>query len=162
MQQVPRQLLAHDGVGRGLSAHHTRDRFVPGRVEGLADRGVARDTRALEHLQQLALDELDALHEVRRGARGPRGVEGPVEVVEHRDQVTEQRLGRVLGELVALALGAPPRVLGVRERTEQAVVLLVELASELRDLRPGSLRRLGRRRPLERHGVLHRRIVHHD
>src|SRR2546429_7320272 len=38
------------------SAHHTRDRFVPGRVEGLADRGVARDTRALEHLQQLALD----------------------------------------------------------------------------------------------------------
>ena len=161
MQLVPRQLLAHDRVGRGLRAHHACDRLVPRRIEGLADRRVALHARPLEHLQQLALDELDALDEARRSGRGPRGVERPVEVVEHRDEITEQRLVGILDELLALALGPPPRVLGVCERAEQAVVRLVALAPKLLDLRPARLGRLGRRRVVWSHGFLRRRIVPH-
>ena len=83
---------------------------MPRWIEGLAERRIAGDTGALQHLQKLAMDQLDAAHDTRGVVRGARCAEGAVEVVEHREKVAQQRLVRVPDVLLAVPLTAPPDV----------------------------------------------------
>src|SRR5205807_1389260 len=73
-------------------------------IEGGAEGRVALEAELLEHLQELALDQLDPLDNRGRLAALAGGVERPVEVVEHRQQVADQRFVCVADVLVALAL----------------------------------------------------------
>src|SRR2546429_133300 len=68
-------------------------------------------------------------------ASGARGRHRAVEVVEHRDEVAQQRLVGVLDVLLAVALAAAAEILDVGERAQEAVLLLVELTLQLLEAR---------------------------
>ena len=78
MQQVAGHRLGDHGAGLGVGADHTGDRLVPRGVEGLTERRVARDAGALQHLEELALDQLDAPYDALGAAGRARRPEGAV------------------------------------------------------------------------------------
>jgi hypothetical protein len=106
---------------------------VASRVERLAERGVTGDTGALQHLQHLALDQLDTAHDALGSAGGSRRAERAVQIVQYGDEIAQQRLVRVPDRLVPFALRPPLEVLGLRERPQQPVLLLLELLPQLLD-----------------------------
>ena len=83
--------------------------------------------------------------------------ERPVQVVEHRDEIAEQRLVGVADGLVPLPLRPPLEILRVREGPQQPILLLLDLLLQLLDrLRRTLRRRIG----LERLTVTNVRLVH--
>jgi len=108
---------------------------VAGGIERLPHRRVAREAVLLEHAEQLALDQLDAFDD--RGGPGgaAAGGQGAVEIVEHREQVADQRLGGVLEVLLTVALGPTPHVVGLGQRAQELVLPVLHLAAEVLDLR---------------------------
>src|SRR5690349_4855517 len=133
VQRVAGRCLAHDRVRCGLHAHHARDGFVTGGIERLADGRVAGDADALEHAQQLALNQLHARHDALGAAGGARRRQRAIEVVEDRNQLAQQRLVGVAHAVLGVALGAPPDVVGLGDRAQHAVLLLGKLPLELLD-----------------------------
>src|SRR5688500_6346322 len=143
VQEIAGRRLVDHGIGRGLGADDAGDGLVTRGIERLSDRRVARDAGALQHAKKLALDELHPGHHAAGAGGGARGVERAVEVVEHGDEVAQERLGGVLDVVVAVALRPATDIVRVRERPQQAILLVVELAPQILELR---FRR--RRRPV--------------
>ena len=140
----------YDQAGLGFDRGGTR-------VERLTERRVARDAGALQHLEKLALDQLDAPHDALGAAGRASRPERPVQVVEHRDEIAEQRLVGVADGLVPLPLRPPLEILRVREGPQQPILLLLDLLLQLLDrLRRTLRRRIG----LERLTVTNVRLVH--
>src|SRR5687767_802626 len=135
VQQIARRRLVDHGIGRGLGADDAGDGLVTRGIERLSDRGIARDAGPLQHPEQLSLDQLHAGHDTAAAGRRARRVEGPIEVVEHGDQVAHQRLRGVLHVVVAVALRPATDVVRFRQRAQQAVLLVVELAPQVLELR---------------------------
>ena len=153
MQEIAGELLAHDRVGGGVLCDHAGDGLVPGGIERLAERAVARDAVPFQDPAKLALHELHALDHARGVAALARRLERAVEVVEDRNQVAQQRLVGVLEVFLAVALGAAADIVGFGERAEEPVLFLVELPPEGLDVRQRRLRPGCRR-------AVHRGIVH--
>src|SRR5262249_17793030 len=132
-------------------------RLVPGGIERLPQGRIARDAGPLEHLEELALDQLDAADDAFGPAGRPRRPQRPIEIVQHGDEVAEQRLVRVANGLVALPLRPALEIIGLRERAQQPILLLLDLPPELLDrLRPTLRGRSG----LERITITNVRLVH--
>src|SRR5207237_1143557 len=65
VQEIAGELLAHDRVRGGVLRDHARHGLVPGGIERLAERAVARDAVPLQDPAKLALHELHALDHAR-------------------------------------------------------------------------------------------------
>jgi hypothetical protein len=105
-----------------------------GWIEALAEPRVARQPGALEHPQHLALDQLDALDDVGGPPGGAGRGQGAIEVVEHREQVAEERFRGELDVVLPVTLGPAADVVGLGQRAEEAVLLVLQLAAEPLDL----------------------------
>ena len=87
-----------------------------------------------EQVQQLRVDHLDALA-VRRAAFARIDGEREIEVVDHRQQILEQRRHGPIRLFAALALDALAVVVELGDLSHVPVVVLVALALEGLDLR---------------------------
>src|SRR5581483_591844 len=142
----PVALLQHlqHGAGLGVLCRLRQQRLVDVRVEGAVRLDLLEPVLA-RHLDERALDKPDALLELRRptifsarrraslvGAAGSLlcRLERPLEVVEDREQLPEQRLVRARGHRLVLARRPLAEVveLGLQplERVEVLVALLLE------------------------------------
>ncbi len=112
------------------------------RVEALALRVDARDAVALQHVQKLALGDLDPVEEalqrrVLGGGIGGNVLDRAAEVVADREHVAGEIGNGVTRRIGLLALGAAAKVLHVGERAQQAVAHIGILGDERLDLGRG-------------------------
>ena len=102
---------------------------MPFGIERLADHVERLHAAPSEHVDELAMDELDA--SAQRGARGvDRRRECALEIVDHRQQVANHIHAGHLGALAPLALRALPVVVELGCDPEQPLVVVVALTAQ--------------------------------
>src|SRR6516225_4552619 len=89
-----------------------------------------RQTRAAEHLQKFAVNQLHPVIELRRHLRVAM-LQGALEAVERGQERPDQIGGGVLDELLLLALGALAKILQLSLLAKKAVVEILLLGEEL-------------------------------
>ncbi len=136
LRRAQQSVMQHEAVGHhlnhvaGLGARHRRleHRLMQLRIEGFARLGRDQfDPVLLEHVQQFALGQLDALDQRRIGLalfRGDRG-HRPLHRIEYRQQVPGQFRAAVVLGLAPVALAALAGVLGIGQRPHETVLQLV-------------------------------------
>ena len=165
----PRLNSSTTSPSRWPSPGLVRHRLVEGRVEVGSDRLDGRHAALRHDVEQLPVNDLDPAA-VGVSIRGVR-VQGPLEIVDDRQQVAEQIAGRLLDQLAPLAFGAFSIVVELGRDPQQTLVVRVALADDVVELRtarvrvvavvPGVGRRCVRRRRrlLPRCGGLGRRLL---
>ena len=126
-----------DRAGRVLGGLDLEHRLVAVVVEAAAELGLdLGDLMALEAREQALLGQRDAIgqraHEVDLLARAGRDAgQRAAQVVGHLEQLAGEAGDRVFVRLLDLARRAPAQVLGLGERTQQALLGRLELGREL-------------------------------
>src|SRR5690242_3878948 len=142
-------------VGRTRLLHH---RLVLVRVELLTLRVDARETGALEHAEQLGVDELQALLHALVGLEVQ---QRELERVEHREQLLDEPLRRALDDLRLLARHPLAIVLEFGLHATCELEVLLALPSQFRVQRilrlVGVVRVAGLRTVVDGRGFLHAR-----